>query len=186
MVRNGIPRVCFYFCSTERNSELFSLELKGSEGNSENLLLFWFHGTEFRVLFSSAEGFGREFREFASCFVQRNGIRSSFLFRGRVRNGIPRAFFSVEQPELRRKLPFVPSIPSSVELFFCRKFPTLVAGQCKASQQNCVHHLKDHGGDGVPRQGHHGKGLQEVRSGTENVVAADGHFIEKVYSQYVP
>ncbi len=47
---------------TERNSELFSLWLKCSE-NSESLLLF---------------------------FVQRNGIPSCFLFRGRVRNGIPR------------------------------------------------------------------------------------------------
>jgi hypothetical protein len=33
-VRNGIPRVCFYFCSKERNSELFSLPRKGSERNS--------------------------------------------------------------------------------------------------------------------------------------------------------
>ncbi len=62
-VRNGNPRVCFYFSSTERNSELF---------------------------FSSAEGFGREFREFASVFDPRNGIPSCFLFRGRVRNGIPK------------------------------------------------------------------------------------------------
>ncbi len=38
IVRNGIPRVCFYFCSTERNSELFSLPRKGSEGNSESFL----------------------------------------------------------------------------------------------------------------------------------------------------
>ncbi len=64
MVRNGIPRVCSYICSTEQNSELFSLPLKGLEGNSESLLLFQFHGTEFRVVFSSAEGFGTEFREF--------------------------------------------------------------------------------------------------------------------------
>jgi hypothetical protein len=90
MVRNGIPRVCFYFCSTERNSELFPLLLKGLEGNSESLLLFQFHGTEFRVVFSSAEGFGREFREFASIFGLRDGIPSCFLVRGRVRNGIPR------------------------------------------------------------------------------------------------
>ncbi len=31
----------------------------------ESLLIFLFHGTEFE-LFSSAEGFGTEFREFAS------------------------------------------------------------------------------------------------------------------------
>ena len=66
-VRNGMPRVCFYFCSTERNSELFSLPLECSEGNSERYLLF---------------------------FVQRNGIPSCFLFRGRVRDGIPRVFCS--------------------------------------------------------------------------------------------
>ncbi len=58
-VKKGIPRVGFYY----RNSELFSLPLKGSEGNSERLLLFLFRGTEFRVVFSSAEGFGTEFRE---------------------------------------------------------------------------------------------------------------------------
>jgi hypothetical protein len=90
MVRSGIPRVCFYFCSTERNSGLFSLPLKSSEGNFESLFFIWLHGTEFRVVFSSAQGFGREFREFAFIFVQRNGIPSCFLFGGRVRNGIPR------------------------------------------------------------------------------------------------
>ncbi len=95
-VRNGIPRVCFYFCFTERNSKLFSLLLKGSEGNSEILLLFLFHGTELRVVFYSAEGFGREFQEFASifCSTERNsellslpgkGLEQNseyFLFRG--------------------------------------------------------------------------------------------------------
>ncbi len=65
MVRNGIPTVCFFICSMERNSEIFSLPLKGSEGNSESMLLFLF---------------------------PRNGIPSCFLFRGRVRNGIPRFF----------------------------------------------------------------------------------------------
>ncbi len=37
-VQMGIPRVCFYFNSTERNSELFSLPQKGSERNSERFL----------------------------------------------------------------------------------------------------------------------------------------------------
>ncbi len=41
-VQKGIPRVCFYFCSTERNSKMFSLLRKGSERNSENFL---FRGT---------------------------------------------------------------------------------------------------------------------------------------------
>jgi hypothetical protein len=52
------------FVSTERNSELFSLPLKCSKGNSESLLLFLFNGTEFQVVFSSAEGFGTKFRGF--------------------------------------------------------------------------------------------------------------------------
>ncbi len=42
MVRSRILRVCFYFCSTERNSEFFSLPRKGSERNTERLL---FRGT---------------------------------------------------------------------------------------------------------------------------------------------
>jgi hypothetical protein len=92
MVLDGIPRVCFYICSTERNSELFSLPLMGSKGNSESMLLILFHGTEFRivslplkcsegnyeslllflsngrefrVVFCSAEEFGTEFRGFS-------------------------------------------------------------------------------------------------------------------------
>jgi hypothetical protein len=48
MIQNGIPRGCFYFCSTEWNLELFSLPWKGSARNSESLLLFLLHGTEFR------------------------------------------------------------------------------------------------------------------------------------------
>jgi hypothetical protein len=44
-------------------SELFSLLRNGSE-RPESLHLFLFHGTEFRVVHSSAEGFGTEFRVF--------------------------------------------------------------------------------------------------------------------------
>jgi hypothetical protein len=103
MVRTGIPRVYFYFL---------------------------LHGNEFRVVFSSAEWFGTEFREFASNLVPRNGIPSCVLFRRRVRNltmgvcfyfcsternselfPLPRKgsernseiFCSAEQPEFRRK-----------------------------------------------------------------------------------
>jgi hypothetical protein len=81
------------FCCTERNSELCSFPRNSSERNSENFHLFWFHGMEFRVVFSSTEGFGRELWEFISFFGPRNGIPSCFLFRGRVPNRIPR--FSV-------------------------------------------------------------------------------------------
>ncbi len=89
MVRNGIPTVCFYFCSTERNSELFSLPRKGSESNSESLLLFLFHGTEFRVVSSSAEGFGTEFREVSVPRNSRNSVGNDHLFR------LPRNYFFV-------------------------------------------------------------------------------------------
>jgi hypothetical protein len=64
--------VCFYFCSTERNFELFSLPRNGSERNSESVLLFLFRGTEFWAFFSCGEWFGTEFREFS---VPRNSRR---------------------------------------------------------------------------------------------------------------
>ncbi len=85
-------------------SELFSLLSFSSEQNSESLLLFLFHGLEFRVVFFSAEGFGgRGFREFASLFVPLNGILSCFLFHGRIPKETPRVFCSAEQPEFCRK-----------------------------------------------------------------------------------
>ena len=55
------------------NKTFFISSAEGSERNSESLLLFLFYGTEFRAVFSSAEGFGTEFR--------------GFLFRGTA--GIP-------------------------------------------------------------------------------------------------
>ncbi len=93
MLRNGIPRVCFYFCSTERNSKLFSLPRNSSERNSESLLLLLLLGTEFRAFFSSTEWFRMEFREFVSILfnriehfsIPRNGSErktESFLFCG--------------------------------------------------------------------------------------------------------
>ncbi len=39
-------------------SEQVSLPRNGSERNSDSLFLYLFHGREFRVVFSSAEGFG--------------------------------------------------------------------------------------------------------------------------------
>ncbi len=66
MVRNKIPRICMYFGSTERNSELRSLLQKGSEQNYERFSLFLSHRMEFRVVFSFAEGFGTEFQDFLS------------------------------------------------------------------------------------------------------------------------
>jgi hypothetical protein len=89
--RNGIPS-CFlfhgmigtklhvfaFFCFTERNSELFSLPRNGLVWNSENLLLFVFHKTEFQAFFSPAEWFGAKFREFS---VPRNSRNSANIFR---------------------------------------------------------------------------------------------------------
>jgi hypothetical protein len=50
MLRHKIPKVCFYFCSTERNSELISLQRNAPEQNSESLPLLLFHGTKFRAV----------------------------------------------------------------------------------------------------------------------------------------
>ncbi len=81
MFRNRIPSVCFYFCSTEWNTELFSLPQNSSEWNPASLLLFLFRGTEFRVFFSSAERFGTEFKEFSFARNSRNSARTNQLFR---------------------------------------------------------------------------------------------------------
>jgi hypothetical protein len=98
----------FYFCSTERNSGYF---------------LF-------------CRGFETEFREFL-LFFSMERILSCFLFCGRVRNRIPRVFCSAKQPEFRTKYPFVPTILSSTELFFCRKFPTLVLNPPDILLESC-------------------------------------------------
>ena len=90
--------VYFYFWSTEWNSQLFSLPRKGSERNSENLHLFWFHGTEFRVVFSSAEGFGTEFQF------------RDFLFRGRT--GIPSEITICSDYSVFRGIIFLAEIPN--------------------------------------------------------------------------
>jgi hypothetical protein len=94
-VWKGIPRVCFYFISTEWNWVVF-LPLKGSEGNSESLLVFMVYGTEFRVVFSSVEGFGTEFRE--------------FLYRGTV--GIPSEMSICSVNSVFRGIIFLSEIPN--------------------------------------------------------------------------
>jgi hypothetical protein len=96
MVRNGIPRFCIYFGSMERNSELYSLPQKVSEQNNGILLLFLFYGTEFRVVFSSAEGFGTEFRD--------------FLFRGTT--GIPPEITICSVYSVFRGIIFLSEIPN--------------------------------------------------------------------------
>jgi len=118
MVRNGIPRVCFYFSSTERNSELFSLPLKGSEGNSESMLLFLVHGTEFRVVFSPAEGFGTEFRD--------------FLFRGIA--GIPSEITLCSVYSVFRGIIFLSEIPNP--RCRCRTTSSTLFTVCGREQKN--------------------------------------------------
>ncbi len=81
-------KVYYYPCSTERNSELFSLPWNGSERNYASFASILFHGTEFRALFSSAEW---------------------------VRNEIPRFLRSAEQAEFHRNKQIFPPIPSSAE-----------------------------------------------------------------------
>ncbi len=80
LTKNPAPANRMFSAETasERNSESLLLFLfhgtefrvrNGLEQNSKCWLLFLFHGTEFRVVFSSAEWFRTEFREFASIFV---------------------------------------------------------------------------------------------------------------------
>jgi hypothetical protein len=90
---NGILRVYFYFLlhGKEFRVVFSSAERFGKEFRELASILV--HGTEYRAVFSSVEGFGTELCEFASIFALRNRIPSYFLFWRRVRNGIPR--FSV-------------------------------------------------------------------------------------------
>jgi hypothetical protein len=100
--------------------ELFSLPRNSLEWHSEGLLLFLFHGMEVRVVFSSAEWFGTEFREVID---PRNGIPSCFLFRGMVRNGISKVcfyFWSTERNSQLFSLPRKGSKRNSESFLFSR------------------------------------------------------------------
>jgi hypothetical protein len=90
-------RICIYFGSTERNSELCSLPKKSSEQSYGSLLLSLFHRTEFRVIFYSGEGFGREFRD--------------FLFRGTT--GIPSEITNCSVYSVFHVIIFLLEIPNS-------------------------------------------------------------------------
>jgi hypothetical protein len=56
-----------------------------------------YFGTDFRVVVSSAEWLGTKFQVFAYILVPQNAIPSSFLFHGKVQNGIP-SVCSTTQP----------------------------------------------------------------------------------------
>jgi hypothetical protein len=77
MVRNRIPRVCFYFCSTERNSEFFLFRWRAGKGIPRVCL----NRMEFWVVCSSAEGFGTEFRGLSVLRNSRNSVGNIHLFR---------------------------------------------------------------------------------------------------------
>jgi hypothetical protein len=81
MLRNKILRVFYYFWFQGTELRVGSLPLNGLEQNSKCLLLFLFHRTEFRVVFSSAEWFGTEFREFPVPRNSRNFAGTNQLFR---------------------------------------------------------------------------------------------------------
>ncbi len=106
-------------CSTEQNSELFSFPWNGSKRNSErirnseSLLLFFFHGIEFRAFSLPRMIWGNSE---SLLLFHSTKFRAFFLpWVGSERK--PRVFCSTEQPEFCRNKPFVSSIPSSAELF---------------------------------------------------------------------
>jgi hypothetical protein len=89
-----------------------------------DFLLFLFQRTEFQF-FSLPWRIRNVIPRVPSIFVPRNGILSCFSL-PRKGSEWNRVFCSAGQPEFRRKYPFVPAISSSVEFFFCLKFPTQV------------------------------------------------------------
>ncbi len=112
--RNEILLFYEYFCSSERNSELFfsSTEWFGTEFQVFASIFVPWNGIP-PVVFTSVEWFRMEFPEFAFIFVPRYRIPSISLLCRKVWNRSPRVFCSAEQPEFRRNK----SIPSSAEFF---------------------------------------------------------------------
>jgi hypothetical protein len=103
MVRNGIPTVTSIFFPRNGIPRCFLFRLRIRKGILRVCFYFCIHGKEFRVVFSSAEVFRREFREFASflCSTERNSELFSLPRKGSERNC--EVFCSSEQPEFRRK-----------------------------------------------------------------------------------
>ncbi len=77
-----------------------------------------FHGTEFRVVFSTEEWFGTEFRELASIFVSRNVILSIFLFRGSSVKGFrsSRKDVAAQKEDVTAQVEDVPSLEQGAKL----------------------------------------------------------------------
>jgi hypothetical protein len=99
--RNNSTKICFtkqpkMICPYLKSGLFWNyfLPRNALKQNSESLLLFLFHGTEFWAFFSSAELFGKE--EFSVPQNNRNSVGTN---------------------------QFVSSIPSFAELSFCLKFP---------------------------------------------------------------
>ncbi len=128
-IRKGIPRFFLYFCSTERNSELFSLLRNRWEQNSKCLLIFlsvernselfslpWNgseQNSESLLLFCSIVHNSEHFSPLRNC-SERNF--ESFRFRGTA--GIPPEQTNCSVYSVLRGIIFLleianPSIPSS-------------------------------------------------------------------------
>ncbi len=67
--------------SNKQNWDHVFLPRNSSEQNSESFILFLFYGTEFQVVFSFAEWFGTEFREFSVPRNSQNSVGTNNLFR---------------------------------------------------------------------------------------------------------
>jgi hypothetical protein len=91
-------------------ASFFSLPRNGSERNSDSLLLYFFHGTEFRVIFSSAEVFGTEFRVVFSSAEGFGTEFRGFLFRGTA--GIPSEITICSVCSVFRGIIFLSEIPN--------------------------------------------------------------------------
>jgi hypothetical protein len=92
--KNKIPLSFVFIFVLGTKFKLFSLSRNSSERNFASLLLFLFHGTEFRAFFSSTEWFWTEFREFSVPLKSWNSVGTNHLFRDFVYSVFPRIFLS--------------------------------------------------------------------------------------------
>ncbi len=123
-IRRGLPSCILpRFVRHGTEFRVVSLPRNGSKRNSDSLFLFLFHRTESRVVFSSEEGFGTEFREHASiCSTERNSELFSHLRKGSERNsesflfrgttGIPSEMIICSVYSVFRGIIFLSEIPN--------------------------------------------------------------------------
>jgi hypothetical protein len=128
MLRNGIPRVCLYFYSTERNSELFSLPRNGWNGIPSVCIYFCFTERNSELFSLPRNGLERNSETpprdcFYFCSTKQNSKHFSLLRNGSERSSESFLFHGTAAIPPEQTNCSVYSV--FLGIIFCRKLPTL-------------------------------------------------------------